>query len=414
MAFEYLTNLPLEQARRDYIELLVEKGMGPGVETIPAAEAAGRMTAEAVYANISAPHYAASAMDGIAILAKDSFGATESTPITLSADKYTVVDTGDPIPDGYDAVIMVEDIVENTDGSVTIHAAAAPWQHIRQIGEDICAGEMIIGSFTELTPAAIGAMIAGGVGEIKVIKRPLVGIIPTGDEIIPPCPNPEPGQILEFNSAIFSSMLKAWGAEAVTYPIVPDKYDMILGALNKALEECDVVLLNAGSSAGRDDYSAKAIAQAGQVLYHGIAMKPGKPAILGCKGNKPILGVPGYPVSGIIVIEELLRPIIDICMGRGKAVCQTAEAVLTRPVVSGLKYQEFVRVRLGRVGDKLTASPLNRGSGVVSSFMKADGILEVPQGREGYEAGERVSFFAAALPARCTAADTLLSRPAAL
>jgi len=392
MAFEYLTNLPLEQARRDYIELLVEKGMGPGVETIPAAEAAGRMTAEAVYANISAPHYAASAMDGIAILAKDSFGATESTPITLPSDKFTVVDTGDPIPDGCDAVIMVEDIVENTDGSVTIHSAAAPWQNIRQIGEDICAGEMIIGSFTELTPAAIGAMIAGGVGEIKVIKRPVVGIIPTGDEIIPPCASPEPGQILEFNSAIFSSMLKGWGAEAVTYPIVPDKYDMILGALNKALEECDVVLLNAGSSAGRDDYSAKAIAQAGQVLYHGIAMKPGKPAILGCKGNKPILGVPGYPVSGIIVIEELLRPIIDICMGRGKAVCQTAEAVLTRPVISGLKYQEFVRVRLGRVGDKLTASPLNRGSGVVSSFMKADGILEVPQGREGYEAGERVNI----------------------
>ena len=392
MAFEYLTNLPLEQARRDYIELLVGKGMGPGVETIPAAEAAGRMTAEAVYANISAPHYAASAMDGIAVLAKDSFGATESTPITLSADKYIVVDTGDPIPDGCDAVIMVEDIVENTDGSVTIHSAAAPWQNIRQIGEDICAGKMIIGSFTELTPAAIGAMIAGGVGEIKVIKRPVVGIIPTGDEIIPPCANPEPGQILEFNSAIFSSMLKAWGAEAVTYPIVPDKYDMILEALNKALEECDVVLLNAGSSAGRDDYSAKAIAQAGQVLYHGIAMKPGKPAILGCKGNKPILGVPGYPVSGIIVIEELLRPIIDICMGRGKAVCQTAEAVLTRPVISGLKYQEFVRVRLGRVGDKLTASPLNRGSGVVSSFMKADGILEVPQGREGYEAGERVNI----------------------
>ncbi|MBQ3132324.1 MAG: molybdopterin biosynthesis protein, partial [Clostridia bacterium] len=392
MAFEYLTNLPLEQARHDYIELLIEKGMGPAAETIPVAEAAGRITAEAVYASISAPHYAASAMDGIAILAKDSFGATESTPITLTADKFTVVDTGDPIPDGCDAVIMVEDIVENTDGSVTIHSAAAPWQHIRQIGEDICAGEMIIGSFMELTPAAIGAMIAGGVGEIKVVKRPVVGIIPTGDEIIPPCPNPEPGQILEFNSAIFSSMLKAWGAEAVTYPIVPDKYDMILGALNKALDECDIVLLNAGSSAGRDDYSAKAIAQAGQVLYHGIAMKPGKPAILGCRENKPILGVPGYPVSGIIVIEELLRPIIDICMGRGKAACQTAEAVLTRPVVSGLKYQEFVRVRLGRVGDKLTASPLNRGSGVVSSFMKADGILEVPQGQEGYEAGQKVNI----------------------
>ena len=391
MAFEYLTNLPLDRARRDYIDLLINNGMGPRAETIPVSRAAGRMTAEAVYASICSPHYAASAMDGIALLAKDSFGATESTPVTLRPGKFTVVDTGDPLPDGCDAVIMIEDIVENSDGSVTIHSAAAPWQHIRQIGEDICAGEMIIGSFMELTPAAIGAMIAGGVGEVKVIKRPRVGIIPTGDEIIPPCANPEPGQILEFNSAIFSSMLKSWGAEPVTYPIVPDKYDMILRALEKALSQCDMVLLNAGSSAGRDDCSAKAIAEAGQVLYHGIAIKPGKPAILGCKGDKPILGVPGYPLSGIIVIEELLKPIIEHCTGKSAAREDRAEAVLTRPVVSGLKYQEFVRVRLGFVGDKLIASPLNRGSGVVSSFMKADSILEIPQGQEGYEAGQRVS-----------------------
>ena len=195
---------------------------------------------------------------------------------------------------------------------------------------------------------------------------------------------------MEFNSPIFSAMLSQWGAETKTYPIVPDKFDEIKAAVAQAAAECDLVILNAGSSAGREDFSARVIGELGRVLYHGIAMKPGKPAILGCMGAKPILGVPGYPVSGIIVIEELLKPLIEYWLKSGAAPAATAMATLTRPVVSGLKYQEFVRVRMGYVGDKLMASPLSRGSGVVSSFMKADGILTVPQGVEGYEAGEQV------------------------
>ena len=390
MGFEYLTNVPLEQARQDYLNLLIQNGFGPKTETIPVYASCGRVTATAVYAHICAPHYAASAMDGVAVNAKDTFGATETTPITLAPTKYIVLDTGDPIPEGCDAVIMVEDIVKNGDGSITIHAAAAPWQHIRQIGEDVCAGEMILPSHMAVTPSAIGAMIAGGVLEIDVIKKPIVGIIPTGDEIIPPCSDPKPGDILEFNSSIFSAMVRSWGAEAKTYPIVPDKFDRIKDMVAKAASECDVVLLNAGSSAGREDYSVKVIRELGQVLYHGIAMKPGKPAILGCQGAKPILGVPGYPVSGIIVIEELLKPLIDHWLKVPSESKQYVKAVLTRPVVSGLKYEEFVRVRMGYVGDKLMASPLSRGSGVVSSFMKADGILEVPQGLEGFEAGAEV------------------------
>ena len=390
MAFEYLTNVPLEQAKKDYLALLVEQGYAPRTQVIPVQQACGRVTAQPVYAHICAPHYAASAMDGVAVMARDTFGATETTPITLRPEQFTVLDTGDPIPEDKDAVIMVEDIVKNSDGSITIHAAAAPWQHIRQIGEDVCAGEMILPAHMEVSPAAIGAMIAGGVLEIPVICKPLVGIIPTGDEIIPPCADPRPGDIMEFNSSIFSAMLGQWGAETKTYPIVPDKFDQIKAAVAQAAAECDLVILNAGSSAGREDFSARVIGELGQVLYHGIAMKPGKPAILGCMGAKPILGVPGYPVSGIIVIEELLKPLIEYWLKAGAAPAATALATLTRPVVSGLKYQEFVRVRMGYVGDKLMASPLSRGSGVVSSFMKADGILTVPQGMEGYEAGEQV------------------------
>ena len=391
MGFEYLTNVPLTQARKDYLALLESHGFGPRTEIIPVFESCGRVTARAVYAHICAPHYAASAMDGVAVNAKDTFGATETTPVVLQPEQYIVLDTGDPIPEDRDAVIMVEDIVKNADGSITIHAAAAPWQHIRQIGEDICAGEMILPSHMTVSPAAIGAMIAGGVLEIEVIRKPVVGIIPTGDEIIPPCTDPKPGDILEFNGSIFSAMVRQWGAEAVVYPIVPDKFDQIKAMVAKAAEECDMVILNAGSSAGREDFSARVIRELGEVLYHGIAIKPGKPAILGCQGEKPILGVPGYPVSGIIVIEQLLKPLIDHWLQAPSAPSQYAKATLTRPVVSGLKYQEFVRVRMGCVGGRLMASPLSRGSGVVSSFMKADGILEVPQGLEGYEAGEEVN-----------------------
>lgn len=392
MGFEYLTNVPLEQARREYLELLEHQGFEPQTQVIPVYESCGRVTAEAVYAHICAPHYTASAMDGVAVCARDTFGATETTPVTLHPEQFTVLDTGDPVPEGRDAVIMVEDLVKNEDGSITIHAAAAPWQHIRQIGEDVCAGEMILPGHMTVTPAAIGAMIAGGVLELRVIRRPVVGIIPTGDEIIPPCTDPRPGDILEFNGSIFSAMVRQWGAEPVVYPIVPDDFDRIKAMVEKASDQCDMVILNAGSSAGREDFSAQVIRQLGQVLYHGIAIKPGKPAILGCRGKTAILGVPGYPVSGIIVIEQFLKPLIEHWLKTAAQPEHYAQATLTRPVISGLKYQEFVRVRMGAVGGRLMASPLSRGSGVVSSFMKADGILEVPQGLEGYEAGEEVTL----------------------
>lgn len=390
MAFEYLTNVPLAQAKQEYLELLIRSGFTPLTETIRVQDACGRVTAAAVYAHISAPHYPASAMDGIALAARSTFGAGETTPVTLQPDQFTVVDTGDPIPEGCDAVVMVEDLVKNEDGSVRLYAAPTPWQHIRQIGEDICAGEMILPSHIEISPSAIGAILAGGVMEVSVNRRPVVGIIPTGDEIIAPIPNPKPGDIMEFNSSIFSAMLSQWGAAPRTFPIVPDNFQRIKAAVEEALAVCDIVLLNAGSSAGREDYSTQVIRELGGVLHHGIAMKPGKPAILGYQGSKPILGVPGYPVSGILVLEEFLKPLISYWNRSGMAAPVYQEAVLSRAIVSGLKYQEFIRVRMGRVGDKLTASPLSRGSGVVSSFMKADGILEIPQGVEGYEAGSAV------------------------
>ena len=390
MAFQYLTNTPLDEARDSFLQTLQAEGFSAGIETVPVSEACGRITACPVYASICAPHYPASAMDGIALNAELTYGAGETTPVTLTQQQFRELDTGDPLPDGCDAVIMIEDVIRQPDGTVRLYSPATPWQHIRQIGEDICAGEMILPSYTEITPAAIGSMIAGGVLKAEVLKKPVVGIIPTGDEIVPPSDHPEPGDILEFNSSIFSAMLRKWNAEPCVYPIVPDNREMIRTALLKALEECDMILLNAGSSAGRDDYSTEMIGSVGEIQFHGIAIKPGKPAILAHRNHQPVLGIPGYPVSGIIVLEQLCRPLINAWYHQQNKPPATCMATLSKNVVSGLKYREFVRVRLGMTDSGIIASPLNRGSGVVSSFMKADGILEIPQGVEGFEAGNTV------------------------
>lgn len=390
MKYEYLTNEDLDIAVESYIAALKAEGLCPKTERVPVFEAAGRITASAVYAHICAPHYNASAMDGIAVMANKTFGATETTPVRLKPADFIQVDTGDPMPEGTDCVVMIEDVVRDAD-DVLLYGAAVPWQHVRQVGEDVCAGDMILPSYTKIAPAALGAMLAGGVLEVLVVKPPVVGIIPTGDEIVSPCTDPKPGDIIEFNSTIFSGILKEWGAVPKTYPIVKDIKEDIISTMKKAVEECDAVIINAGSSAGRDDYSSLAISTVGKMLYHGIAIKPGKPAILGYAGEKPILGVPGYPVSGIIVLEQIMRPVIEVMTGANLHMKDEIEAVLGRVMTSPLKYREFVRVRIGinENGD-FVATPLNRGAGVVTSFVKADGIIDVPQDCEGYEAGDKV------------------------
>ena len=390
MGFSYLTNVDLDQAVAEYCEVLLANGMTPQEETVFVPDALGRITSEAVYASICAPHYNACAMDGIAVDASITFGATETTPVYLKETDFVRVDTGDPLPDGCDAVIMIEDVIEEAD-RVKIYQAAAPWQHIRQIGEDISAGDMIFPSYTAIKPAGMGAMLASGVMQLKVFKKPVVGIIPTGDEIVKPTPDPKCGDIIEFNSSIFSGMLVQAGAVPKVYDIVPDKLPLIQAAVEKALAECDAVILNAGSSAGREDFSTDVIQNVGKVLYHGIAMKPGKPAILGYSKEKPILGVPGYPVSGIIVIEQILKPVLKLLCGSQGESSEIEEAIIAKKLNSSLKYREFIRTRLGYVEHKLIAVPLNKGAGVVSSFVKADGIIDVEQNCEGYEAGAKVS-----------------------
>ena len=389
MKYEYLSNTPLSEALRAYLTFLEQRGLTFRTEPIPVADALGRISARAVYARLSSPHYTACAMDGVALAAKRTFGATETTPLFLKEDEFVRVDTGDPLPEGCDAVVMIEDCVEG-DGGITLYSSAAPWQHVRQIGEDLSAGDMILPSFSVIEPAVIGAMLAGGVGSLEAVARPRAGIIPTGDEIVPPSDHPKSGEIMEFNSAIFSAMLRQWGAEPVVYPIVPDDTEKIQAALKLAAEQCDLVLLGAGTSAGRDDGTAACIRALGEICAHGVAIRPGKPVVLGAIGAKPVFGVPGYPVSGILVLEELVRPVVDRLLMREREAGESVCVRMGRKMTSSLKYREFVRASLGYGADgSLSAVPLGAGAGVITSFTKADCLLDVPQNCEGYEAGDR-------------------------
>jgi len=392
MKHNYLNNLPLDEAKKVYFGHLEKVGFKAETETVRVTDACGRIIKNAAYAHICSPHYNASAMDGVAVKASDTFEASERTPVTLIPDKYTVVDTGDPIPDGCDAVIMVEDLIDKENDCYDIIASVYPWQNVRQVGEDICMGDMIAPSGTVLTPSLCGALLAGGITEIEVIKTPVVGIIPTGDEIVEPTDSPEKGDIIEFNSTVFKGMLNNLNSSVKVYPITPDKKDLIKAAVEKALSECDIVLVSAGSSAGRDDYTSEIIASLGTVLVHGIAIKPGKPAVLGEALGKPVIGLPGYPVSAIVIMDEIVSEAVNQYYGKAIVSRPTVKAVLAKKIVSSLKYSEYVRVTLGRINGKLIASPLARGAGVITSFTKADGVLIVPQNCEGIETGEEVEI----------------------
>ena len=390
MKHNYLDNIPLNEAKEKFYCLFGEWSALVKSETVNTCDASGRVTQNALYAKICSPHYNASAMDGISVKAKDTYGASENTPVELTPLQYTVVDTGDPVPEGHNAVVMVEDVTETENGCVRLLSAVHPWQNVRQVGEDICMGDMIAPSKTVITPSLCGALLAGGITKLEVVKKPVVGIIPTGDEIVPPTENPRKGDIIEFNSTIFSSMVKEWGGESRVYPIVKDKKDELKAAVENAVCECDTVLILAGSSAGRDDYTCDIIKELGTVAVHGIAVKPGKPAVLGKVGDVPVVGLPGYPVSAIVIMENIVRDLVYMLSGQIAPEREKIKAVLGKRVVSSLKYHEFVRVTLGRTGEGFVAVPLMRGAGVVTSFTKADGILEIPQNCEGAEQGEEV------------------------
>jgi len=391
----YSENTALEKAMEIWQAALSENISGPlPAESVPVHETLGRLTAEAVFALISSPFYHSSAMDGFAVRFGDTFGASETEPKSLSIPKNAVyVDTGDPIPEGFNAVIMIEDVNRNVkDGqdAIEIIGPVTPWQHVRVIGEDIVSTELILTESHRIRPVDIGAMLSGGHTEIKVRRRPRVAVIPTGTELVEPGEPLKKGNIIEFNSRILSSLVEQWGGRASRFSPVADDIGQITETLRKACELYDVIVINAGSSAGSEDHTAKAIASLGKVLLHGVNIKPGKPVILGWVMGKPVLGIPGYPVSAYITFNLFGKGLIYALQGIEAPAAEVMKATLSRQVASSLGQEEFLRVKLGRVNENLIATPISRGAGILMSLVRADGFVRIPAMSEGYGAGTEV------------------------
>ncbi|MGV8980097.1 molybdopterin biosynthesis protein [Clostridium sp.] len=386
----FLSNMDLKEAIDLYFNKLLP--IKSEVEYVVTWDAAGRVTYLPIFAEISSPFYNSSAMDGIATISTKTYGATDRSHIKLEEGiDYLVVDTGDPIPKEYDCVIMVEDLINVEEGKIAIYKSATPWQHIRTIGEDIVQTQLIIPSKHLIRPVDIASIIAGGVNEVSVYKRPVVGIIPTGTEMVEPGTKLVVGDIIEFNSRVFSAQVKEWGGIPLRFDIVIDDYSLIKDAVKSAVDKCDIILISAGSSAGREDFTCKVIEELGEVYVHGVAIKPGKPVILGSIEGKPVIGIPGFPVSAYFVMENICKNIVRTYQGINNEEKKTIEAMLTRRTMSTLKYLEFVRVKIGFVSGKYIATPIGRGAGTTMSLVRADGVLEIPQNIEGYEVGTKVN-----------------------
>ena len=388
----YLKKKTLDEAKAVSLELA--NLIHLETEVIPVTHSLGRVIAEPLFARISSPPFHCAAMDGIAVKAEGTYGATEESPKILMIDKDAFfVNTGNPIPPGANAVIMIEDVHLIDSEMIEIREAAYPWQHVRSVGEDLIATEMLFPENHKITAYDLGALLSSGYQEVGVKKKPRVFILPTGSELLEPdrfCfsrPDAQPG-IIESNSYVLRGLIIEDGGDPIRHFIVKDDRNEIKETLLSSSEGVDLILMIAGSSAGSEDYTRSVIEELGEVLIHGVSMMPGKPTLIGKIKDHPIIGIPGYPVSAIISYEELVRPILYRSLHLMNPERQKIGVLPTRKIPSKLGTEEFLRVKIGRVGEKFFATPLPRGAGMISSLTRADGIIRIPTLSEGLDENE--------------------------
>lgn len=413
----YLRDIPLPEAQAYFEQALKAAGRWGtlGVEEILLDEqAAGRVLAEPVWAALSSPHYHASAMDGFALRAAETNGAQPGSPVVLNCDaqagalQAAYVDTGDPLPGWADAVIPIENVEPllaansmapdpRRPAAIRIRAAVTPWSHVRPMGEDMVATQLVLPAGHTLRPVDLGAMAACGHSTARVARRPRVAILPTGSELVTVGKPVQAGDIIEYNSIVLAGQVQGWGGLARRWPIVVDDFDLICQQVAEAAGEHDLILLNAGSSAGSEDFSSRVVEKLGQLLVHGVAIRPGHPVILGMIRRPgaadeavPIIGVPGYPVSTALTGEIFVEPLLARWLGRPAGEPVVLDAKLTRKVTSPPGDDDYMRVAVGYVGGQALAAPLSRGAGVISSLVRADGIVIMPRGSQGLPAGAGV------------------------
>lgn len=407
----YLHDIPLDQAIKRFQDAFKQYSLD-GIlktETLPLNEKlVGRVLAKPVWAKISSPHYHASAMDGFAIRFQDIAKAMPTNPITLRIDEQAVyVDTGDPMPDWANAVVPIE----NTEAlsqeglidedkrhpyAIRVRNSLVPWTNIRSMGEDIVATELVLPAHRYLIPVDLGAIAACGQTTVEVSKKPVVAILPTGTELIDIGKEVKKGDIIEYNSLVLAAQVINWGGEAVRYPITRDDFVELCNAVSSAAANADLVLINAGSSAGSEDFTSRVVEKLGELYVHGVAVRPGHPVILGMifadDGRKvPIIGVPGYPVSAALTGEIFVKPILEEWLGILDPEQELIEAELTRKITSPAGDDDYVRIVTASVRDKILAAPLSRGAGVISSMVRSDGYAIIPRGIQGMEAGAKVN-----------------------
>jgi putative molybdopterin biosynthesis protein len=412
----YLEDIPMEEAWGAFRVALTEAGLwGPlGAEEVELTQARGRVTSDAVWAKTSSPHYHASAMDGYAVRARDTEGATETNPMVLTlvaagelepavSRPAQAVNTGHPLPAWANSVIMIEHVHPVTDEAgrpaIQIMASLPPWHHVRPMGEDMVATELVLPANHRLRPVDLGALAGSGHVTVSVYRQPRVAIIPTGSELVPleeATAALKPGLIIEYNSLVLAAQVEEWGGLAKRWPIVADELAAIRDAVNQAAQSHDLVLVNAGSSAGSEDYTAHVVSALGRLLVHGVAVRPGHPVILGMLDRPagrqvPIMGVPGYPVSAALTGQLFLEPLLARWLGQPASRMPTLQARSTRKIVSPTGDDDFVRVVVGRVGQQVMVTPLSRGAGVITSLVRADGLVQIPRFSEGVEAGAEVT-----------------------
>jgi putative molybdopterin biosynthesis protein len=392
----YLKMKTLQEARVILFQSFPDLPSLPA-ENISVPDAVGRVLAEPVNALLSSPNFHLAAMDGLAVKAKITFGASAAAPRALVVGRDAFyVNTGHVLPQNTDAVIMVENVNELDEEHIEIEAPAFPWQNVRRVGEDIVATQLLFPQNHVITPYCVGALLAGGVFSVAVKSKPKVLIIPTGSELVdwrklePHAI--KPGQVLETNSFVLGKLVEKCGGTFRRHEMVVDDTDKIKQALKAAVnEDYQLILVLGGSSAGSEDFVKTAIVDLGEIQVHGVTIMPGKPVLIGSVENKPVFGIPGYPVSAIIAFEQFVQPLLYGLLGQPHPQRETIAVQPTKKIASKLGVEEFLRVKLGEVGGRIVATPLPRGAGTITSITEADGIIRIPNHVEGINDTERVS-----------------------
>jgi len=392
MVKRYLELRSLEDAR-----CLLTTSFAPPrhTERVPVMQAVGRVAAEPIFARYSVPEVNLSAMDGVAVRSHDTIGAGDRNPILL--EHAARVNTGNIIPPEFDAVVMIEDVWE-TGSRFQIRKAAVPWQHVRPAGEDIKESKLVLPRGHLIRAFDIGALVTYGITSIEVLAV-RVGIIPTGSELVPLGVRPGPGQVVESNTVMAQVFLSQMGAECTRRPIVPDDPDLIAESIRSALKENDLVLISAGSSAGTRDYTESVIRSLGELLFHGVAVKPGKPVMLGRVEGKPVIGLPGYPLAAQTVLREFAAPLLE-SWGFAPAPRYPVTVRLAQAITSDPGFDEFVPLFVGRIGSTLYGTPHGKGAAVQMATVKANGYAHIPAPVEGYDAGTELEVFLTTDPGR--------------